>query len=160
MTIPDSHSSVSDEPGRPEESSGSGVGQEGWTPDGFLYDAFISYSRGNLDAADKIERDLEMFPLPRDIRKRLGRRHLNVFRDVNDLTGNRLDPALEQNLEQSRTLVVLCSPAARRSNYVSMEINRFAQLRCRTDRSSISRRWAEQRSRGGGRRVGIPRCAQ
>ena len=104
-------------------------GQEGWTPDGLLYDAFISYSRGNLDAADKIERDLETFPLPREIRKRLGRRHLNVFRDVSDLTGNRLDPALEHNLEQSRTLVVLCSPAARRSHYVSMEINRFAQLR-------------------------------
>ena len=129
MTTPDSHSPVSDEPGRPAQPSGHGVAQEEWTPDGFLYDAFISYSRSNLDAADKIERDLEMFLLPRDIRKRLGRRHLNVFRDKSDLTGNRLDPALEQNLEQSRTLVVLCSPAARRSDWVSMEINRFAQLR-------------------------------
>ena len=130
MTIPDSRASASGETGRPEEPSGPGSdAQEGSPPDGFLYDAFISYSRANLDAADKIERDLETFPLPRDIRKRLGRRHLNVFRDVNDLTGNRLDPALEHNLEQSRTLVVLCTPAARRSNYVSMEINRFAQLR-------------------------------
>ena len=129
MTIPDSRAAAGGETGRPEESSGPGLSQEGLPPDGFLYDAFISYSRANLDAADKIERDLETFPLPRDIRKRLGRRHLNVFRDVNDLTGNRLDPALEHNLEQSRTLVVLCTPAARRSNYVSMEINRFAQLR-------------------------------
>jgi hypothetical protein len=38
-------------------------------PEGLRYDAFISYSRHNLDVADKIERDLERFPLPRDIRK-------------------------------------------------------------------------------------------
>jgi WD40 repeat protein len=97
--------------------------------DGFVYDAFISYSRKNSDAAAKIERDLQKFPLTRELRKRLGRRHLNVFRDVNDLTGNRLTPALEQNLERSRTLVVLCSPAARASTYVGLEIHRFAQLR-------------------------------
>ncbi len=97
--------------------------------DGFVYDAFISYSRKNFDAAAKIEQDLQRFPLTRELRKRLGRRHLNVFRDVNDLTGNRLTPALEQNLERSRTLVVLCSPAARASSYVGLEIVRFAQLR-------------------------------
>jgi hypothetical protein len=79
--------------------------------------------------ANTIERELQSFLLPREIRKRLGSRHLNVFLDVSDLTGNRLDPALEHNLEQSRALVVLCSPAARRSRYVSTEINRFAHLR-------------------------------
>ena len=129
MTIPDSHESASDETGRPAETSDPSVAQEGWALDGFLYDAFISYSRRDLDASDKIERDLESFPLPREIRKRLGRRNLNVFRDISDMTGNRLDPALEQHLEQSRTLIVLCSPAARGSRYVSLEINRFAQLR-------------------------------
>ena len=92
-------------------------------------DTFISYSRGNFEVADKFERDLETFPLPRDIRKRLGRRHLNIFRDISDLTGNRLETGLEQKLQQSRTLVVLCSPAARRSRYVGLEINKFAQLR-------------------------------
>jgi WD40 repeat protein len=97
--------------------------------DGFLYDAFISYSRSNGYAAAKIERDIERFPLPRDVRKRLGRRHLNVFRDVNDLTGNRLESGIERRLEESRALVVLCSPQARASKYVNMEIGRFAQLR-------------------------------
>ncbi len=97
--------------------------------DDFRYDAFISYSRRNLATADKIERDLQKFPLTREIRKQIGRRHLNIFRDVNDLTGNRLTPALEQNLRQSRALVVLCSPAARASTYVGMEIARFAELR-------------------------------
>ena len=129
MTIPDFHASARDETGRPEAPSGPGLGQEGWTPEGLLYDAFISYSWGNLDVADKIERDLERFPLPPKIRRRLGRRHLNVFRDENDLTGNVLDAALEHHLEQSRTLVVLCSPAARRSENVTYEIKRFAELR-------------------------------
>ena len=122
MTIPESQASTTDETGADRLHGGR-------SGDAFVYDAFISYSRGNLDAADKIERDLEAFRLPREIRKRLGRRHLNVFRDVNDMTGNLLDSALEHHLEQSRTLVVLCSPEARRSRYVSMEINRFAQLR-------------------------------
>jgi len=98
-------------------------------PEGLRYDAFISYSRHNLDVADKIERDLERFPLPRDIRKRLGRRHLNVFRDISDMTGNQLESAIEQKLEDSRTLVVLCSPAARSSKFVGIELTRFAQLR-------------------------------
>lgn len=97
--------------------------------DGYVYDAFVSYSRKNADAADKIERDLQTFPLPRGLRRKLGRRNLNIFRDVNDLTGNRLTPALEQNLRRSRTLVVLCSPAARASLYVGLEITRFAELR-------------------------------
>ena len=79
-------------------------------PDDQLYDAFISYSRVNLAAAGKIETDLEKFPLPRDIRKGLRRRRLNVFRDVSDITGNVLDSALDAKLEQSRTLIVLCSP--------------------------------------------------
>ena len=109
--------------------SGSPAAQDQSAHDGFVYDAFISYSRKNSDAADKIERDLQKFPLTRELRQRLGRRHLNVFRDVNDLTGNQLTPALERNLEQSRTLVVLCSPAARASTYVGLEIYRFAQLR-------------------------------
>ena len=98
-------------------------------PEGLRYDAFISYSRHNLDVADKIERDLERFPLPRDIRKRLGRRHLNVFRDISDMTGNQLESAIEQKLEDSRTLIVLCSPAARSSKFVGIELKRFAQLR-------------------------------
>jgi WD40 repeat protein len=129
MTIPDSQTPANDRASGPEDPSSSGASREGEDRDGFLYDGFISYSRLDLDAADKIERDLETFPLPREIRKRLGRRHLNVFRDVNDLTGNRLEPGIEQNLKQSRTLIVLCSPAARGSKFVGIEINRFAQLR-------------------------------
>ena len=122
MTIPESQASTTDETGADRLHGGR-------SGDAFVYDAFISYSRANLDAADKIESDLEALRLPREVRKRIGHRHLNIFRDVNDLTGNRLDWALERNLEQSRALVVLCSPAARGSRYVGMEITRFAEVR-------------------------------
>ena len=88
--------------------------------DALQYDVFLSYSRVDLDITDKIERDLETFPLPRGIRKRLGHRHLNVFRDISDITGNQVETALEEKLKQSRTLVVLCSPAARRSTSVKL----------------------------------------
>ena len=129
MSTSDFRASRSDDSDRSQGAPDAGSAQEQSAHDGFVYDAFISYSRKNSDVADKIERDLQKFPLTRELRKRLGRRHLDVFRDVNDLTGNRLTPALEQNLERSRTLVVLCSPAARASTYVGLEIHRFAQLR-------------------------------
>jgi WD40 repeat protein len=115
---------VADDPRETEASPGADD-----SADGMQFDVFISYSRHDAAVADKIERDLERYPLPREVRKRLGRRHLNVFRDLSDMTGNRLGPALELHLLNSRTLVVLCSPAARRSGYVSLEINRFAELR-------------------------------
>jgi WD40 repeat protein len=123
MSTPDPQPTATDEtdwPGAPAHRG---------SRDGLAYDAFISYSRQNADEAAKIERDLEHFPLPRDIRKRLGQRRLNVFRDISDMTGNRLDPALELHLAKSRTLVVLCSPPARKSHYVNLEITRFAELR-------------------------------
>jgi len=127
MTVSVSRTPQGDRSRQPE--SPSSAAKKESEADGFLYDAFISYSRSNGDAAAKIDRDLERFPLPRDIRKRLGRRYLNVFRDVNDLTGNRLESGIEHRLEESRTLVVLCSPDARASKYVNMEIERFAQVR-------------------------------
>ena len=97
--------------------------------DALRYDVFLSYSRKDIAVADKLERDLENFPLPRDIRRRLGRRHLNVFRDISDMTGNRLESGIEEKLTQSRSLVVLCSPAARASRFVGIELARFAELR-------------------------------
>ena len=73
MTISVSHTPQGDGSREPENPSSAAKKES--PADGFLYDAFISYSRSNGDAAAKVERDLERFPLPRDIRKRLGRRY-------------------------------------------------------------------------------------
>jgi hypothetical protein len=96
---------------------GSSAGGENDSPqaapppsDGLRYDVFLSYSRADLDVAAKMERDLEAFPLPRGVRKLLGHRHLNVFRDISDMTGNQLESGIEQRLEQSHALVVPCFP--------------------------------------------------
>ena len=99
----------------------------------FVYDAFISYSRSDAKAAESIEGLLQKYRLPRESRKYIGRRHLNVFRDVSDLNGNRLRQALDEHLAQSRKLVVLCSPAARGSRFVTDEINSFAAMRGNDD---------------------------
>ena len=59
MTISGSHASASDETSRPEAPLSPGSAQDGLSSDDLLYDAFISYSRHDLDAAAKIENDLE-----------------------------------------------------------------------------------------------------
>ena len=51
MTIPESQASTTDETGADRLHGGR-------SGDAFVYDAFISYSRANLDAADKIEAPL------------------------------------------------------------------------------------------------------
>ncbi len=96
--------------------------------DGAKYDAFLSYSSRNAEVALKIEDDLENFPLPGAMQRRLKRRHLNVFLDKSDLLGNQVTEALEKNLSRSRTLVVLCSPDSRTSEYVNTEISLFAAM--------------------------------
>ena len=70
--------STGDDTDQPEAPSRPESGQDAPQRGALQYDAFISYSRGNSEVADKLERDLETFPLPKDIRKRLGRRHLSI----------------------------------------------------------------------------------
>jgi len=56
-------------------------------------------------------------------------RHPNVFRDKKDMRGSDYFRAIEGHLLGSRKLVVLCSPRARASEFVSDEIRRFAAER-------------------------------
>jgi WD40 repeat protein len=95
--------------------------------DRVAYDAFVSYSRQDVKLAAAIEQRLEQFPIPKATRDQIGRRRLNVFRDLSDMTGNRLDDSIRRHLADSRKLVVLCSPAARASKYVEMEIDQFVE---------------------------------
>ena len=60
MTISGSHASASDETSRPEAPLSPGSAHDGLSSDGLLYDAFISYSRHDLDAAAKIENEPNM----------------------------------------------------------------------------------------------------
>lgn len=93
----------------------------------FPHDAFISYSRRDIDFARVLEKALEAYSPPKDLG--LPQQRLDVFRDEGDFTGVDYDKAIERHLTDSRKLLVVCSPNARTSTYVNDEIRRFAQLR-------------------------------
>jgi hypothetical protein len=91
------------------------------------YDAFISYSRQDIEFARKLERALEKYRPPKGLDA--PRRYLNAFRDEGDLTGAEYFEAIDRHLRKARKLIVICSPAARASEYVNDEIKRFVAAR-------------------------------
>ncbi|MDO4437335.1 MAG: toll/interleukin-1 receptor domain-containing protein [Coriobacteriaceae bacterium] len=96
------------------------------------YEAFISYSHTESDArvAREVQRFIEGFVVPRELRERAGRRRLGkVFRDEDELTAEpSLESGLERALRDSAWLIVVCSPAAAASPWVAREIELFIQV--------------------------------
>lgn len=90
------------------------------------FDAFLSYSRKDLRFAVELERALERYTPPREIRAE--RRPVAVFRDQDDLTGPEYYAAIDNHLTRSKKLVLICSPHSRASEYVNDEIRRFAAI--------------------------------
>ena len=76
--------------------------------------------------AERLESALENFRPPRDLP--IPQRALDIFRDEGDFTGIDYFRAIEAHLAQSRKLIVVCSPAARASQYVNDEIERFVRI--------------------------------
>ena len=94
------------------------------TPSSF--DAFLSYSRKDVGFAVALERALERYTPPREIRAE--RRPVVVFRDQEDLTGPEYYAAIDDHVKRSKKLVVICSPHSRSSEWVNDEIRRFAAV--------------------------------
>jgi hypothetical protein len=92
----------------------------------YQYDAFISYSWADKAFAVKLEKALEAYKPPKDLN--VPQRHLNIFRDERDLTGTELFQAIDEHLQKSAKLFVICSPSARKSENVNYEIRRFSEL--------------------------------
>ncbi len=99
------------------------------------YWAFISYSRADAAAARRLHVFLETYRLPRRLvrvgpgRRALPARLAPVFRDRDELAGSSdLGASLTRALAASRSLIVLCSPAASRSRWVDQEVRTFAAL--------------------------------
>lgn len=101
----------------------------------FKYTAFLSYSHRDTPWARKIHRTLERFridehlgaratpvgPDPKSLRP--------VFRDREEFAAGRpLDRQTREALEGSAFLILLCSPAAAKSEYVNQEVLLFKQL--------------------------------
>src|SRR5215203_5241123 len=86
----------------------------------FKFDVFISYSRRDLAFARKLQRALDNYTPPRDLR--VPQRRLRVFRDESDFRGNEYISALESILASAAKVLVICSPHSRASAYVGAEI--------------------------------------
>jgi WD40 repeat protein len=128
--------------------------KERWRPEDRAYRVFISYkhSDSNSFGSDSefsrwLQRRLEAYTFPRKlvgvttstgiVPARLG----SVFRDEDYLpAGPELDVLIERALRRSENLVVLCSPAAAASPWVSKEIAFFKSLQTHSmDGDGISR---------------------
>jgi hypothetical protein len=98
----------------------------------FQYYAFISYSRKDEKWAKWLQNKLEDFRLPSVIRKETDGNlpeHIRpVFRDKTDLGPGSLEINLKQEIEDSRFLIVICSPDAAESEWVNKEVNFFKSL--------------------------------
>ncbi len=92
-----------------------------------MHDAFISYSRKDVEFARLLEKALKNYKPPKDLG--LPQRTLGVFRDQSDLTGAEYFSAVDRQLKDSSKLIVICSPHARASAFVNDEIRRFAKVR-------------------------------
>lgn len=99
------------------------------------YRAFISYSHQDAAAGRRLHRRLERYVLPKRL---VGRttprgpvpRQLNpIFRDREDLpAADSLSEEVRAALAGSASLIVICSPAARQSPWVSREVELFRSL--------------------------------
>lgn len=107
----------------------------------YKFFAFISYRHTDAKAAKRLQSLLEQYNLPTKIREHLERRYgqrpeerqsadlppkrFKVFRDTDELTGGILTEELQKKLDESKFLVVICSPASAESKYVGDEIAYF-----------------------------------
>ena len=96
------------------------------------YWAFISYSHKDTAIADWLHKKLETYRVPRSLVGTPTRdgtapeRLIPIFRDREELpTSSQLGDNLQRSLQQSRYLVVICSPASAQSRWVEEEIRSF-----------------------------------
>lgn len=92
--------------------------------------AFISYKREDEEWAKWLQKKLEHYKLPTEIRKKnpdmeFARNPRHVFKDTTDLSGGVLAKAIKEGLNSSKFLIVICSPRAAKSEWVCKEVQDF-----------------------------------
>ena len=103
----------------------------------YKYDAFISYRHCDLDkfVAENLHKTLESYELPKNIKEKLnieGRTIKRVFRDQDELplSSNLEDPIVDA-LNNTKYLIVICSPRLKDSMWCKKEIETFKKIRGR-----------------------------
>ena len=99
------------------------------------YRAFISYSHRDDAAARSLHKRLETYRLPKKLIGQSGERGpiperlTPIFRDLDELSAaDDLTVEIKAALARSATLIVLCSPGAKASKWVNLEIETFRAL--------------------------------
>lgn len=94
------------------------------------YFAFISYSHKDKVWAKWLQHELEYYKLPTNLNGRtdLPKEIRPVFRDATDLNGGLLEESIQEALDSSVYLIVICSPNAAQSSYVNEEVKYFKDL--------------------------------
>ena len=97
----------------------------------YHYYAFISYSTADSKWAKWLQHKLSYYHIPNSIEKsKIGipSKIRPIFIYEYDLSGNQLHTAINQELEASKYLIVICSPNASNSKYVNWEVETFIQM--------------------------------
>jgi hypothetical protein len=101
----------------------------------YLYKAFLSYSHQDESQAAWLHHALESYRVPRHLVGRQGQfgsvpaKLTPVFRDREELSSaTDLSEKITSALEESESLVVICSPASAQSHWVNEEIRQFRAL--------------------------------
>lgn len=95
---------------------------------GYSYYAFISYTEKDEKWAEWLQWELEHYNIPTKVRnehKELPARIRPVFWYKNDLAGAHLSGAIKKELEQSKYMIVVCSPASADKEWVNEEVRIF-----------------------------------
>lgn len=100
------------------------------------YWAFISYSSKDKKWGQWLHKRLENYPIPKEFQGAqifdgsvLGKNLRPIFRDRDELSGgSNLGDAITEALQESRFLIVLCSPNSARSEWVDQEIKDFINI--------------------------------
>ena len=94
---------------------------------------FISYNHKDTKEADELVRRLDKYLLPVSIHKKhpdKERKIRRIFRDKDSMgAGGNLPDVIKNELDDSRYLVVICSPNSAKSEWVNKEIRHFRSVR-------------------------------
>ncbi len=101
----------------------------------FKYRAFITYAHKDEERARWLRKKLESFRIPKHLVGQessygpIPSRLYPIFRDRDELAGAaQLGPLIEQALDDSSHLIILCSPNAVKSRWVNEEIRMFKAM--------------------------------
>ena len=99
-------------------------------PKVYKYVAFISYQRNDEETAKWLHHHLEHYKLPVNIceaRPELPKELRPLFLDDAELSGGNLSKVIHQALNDSKHLIVLCSPDSAKSPWVNEEVQTFIE---------------------------------